>query len=576
MGTLATAVTNDVEAIIQKELPEITAWVSTRAEQAIEALRKIGVKDAERVVASAPQEAARLLKQSATAPVPVQGLAATRATPVNAEVVGGEVAPSMPKAPSGGLLEGPTMEAHVNTPGAATVDAPAAGAAGAPPPATPPGTGAPPDTAPVEGFGTPQGGLSTTKKIGIGAGVLGTGAVAAKALTGGPEVAASANDLLAQTAKPATSAGGDGGTTETAKTYNRPSVDAGPTPTVANKGLVDEAQIQKDTEKSLQSLETEKPKDAVELTPAEREAYTLQVDELRKAYKAAAKTNGWAEVAERLGQAIVQYAAARTGLRKGVDLSGVGKQMSTTDWLRKNDQLLGEFKTDLGIADAKMDRREKELKTARDALESFRARKDKTASDGAKLLMDARQGNQRALEAAAGRRERASSTEATTDVAVSGLESADERTKKTLEAGVTKATSKATAATSKDQSKARGAGLGILGAISTTDNQKQKDGMVAKALEKLGAGGIDVPALKKQAGIEAGVLSFESTKLQKLMELAAAEDARMDAAEPAASPAAGAAPAGGASYSYSASEDATYKIVNGTPVEKRAGQSTGW
>jgi hypothetical protein len=82
--------------------------------------------------------------------------------------------------------------------------------------------------------------------------------------------------------------------------------------------------------KRIADLSLEKPElDTVDYEKALGEAAAkeqLASDE----YRAAKKQQGWAQIAERIGKALVQYGAARQGLRDNVDLSNVSTP--GTDW----------------------------------------------------------------------------------------------------------------------------------------------------------------------------------------------------------------------------------------------------
>lgn len=606
---------------VTKEVPELAEWIATRAEQALEALKAKGVSEdvGRRMIdsESGRTQAARILKgeNSLANTAPLEQVANTLKSQGHGkpgslgtvpEGAGGPgtMLPHLDEAGANALesnrVAGFENEAMAAQPGEMLGMNPGAAAAEEAPAAAPKlldrnggeaeraGEALESDMADIpQEVGGNRSLLGTAAKVGAGAAALGGSALLAKnAIQGGaqpPQQPASpaATAALAQTAAASTPAA-EGGAEEApagapGKERVAPTVSAG-----AQVAPVDEKKADEWVASQIKELGSE-PEGATRLSEAEKAAWKSQQDDLSAAYKAARSRNDWAEIAEKLGQAMVQFAAAKAGLRSGTDLSGVGKGMSTTDWLRKNEQLLADLKLDLGLVKDSREARESEIKSAKESLEKWRERRSKIQESGAKMRLDILQGNQKSAEEYQGRVQRASGEQANVtrdydkmDVDEKKAEEANATKKETAGA---KAGAKSAAADSKlyeDRKTARGTGLGGLSAaLQSTDKEGQKDKAVVDALKKLGAGGIDVPALLKEVNADAGMLSRENTKLKAFMDKAAAKSKELDSAKPAAQ-AAGAPAAAAAQRGYSKSADKTYKIVDGKPVEERPGNVPAW
>lgn len=82
-------------------------------------------------------------------------------------------------------------------------------------------------------------------------------------------------------------------------------------------------------------------------SPQDRTDWNERLTDLKDVYNKARERNQWAEVAERIGQGLVQLGASAYGLSHHVDLSGI--KFDKTNWDKKNDQLLDNLKEDVGI-----------------------------------------------------------------------------------------------------------------------------------------------------------------------------------------------------------------------------------
>jgi len=82
-------------------------------------------------------------------------------------------------------------------------------------------------------------------------------------------------------------------------------------------------------------------------SPEDRTDWNQRLGDLKDVYNKARERNQWAEVAERIGQGLVQLGASAYGLAHHVDLSGI--KFDKTNWDKKNDQLLDNLKEDVGI-----------------------------------------------------------------------------------------------------------------------------------------------------------------------------------------------------------------------------------
>ena len=126
----------------------------------------------------------------------------------------------------------------------------------------------------------------------------------------------------------------------------------------------------------ISQVDGEKPAGGykVDWTDADKQKYSSNRQELIKLYKEAKEQRRYAELAELLGHAMVQFFAASNGLKTGQDMSGL--QFNKVDWFKKNDQAMDELKMELGVSREDEDGERKDVNSNRAALEKWRARRD--------------------------------------------------------------------------------------------------------------------------------------------------------------------------------------------------------
>jgi hypothetical protein len=321
-------------------------------------LEKAGVEMTEagtaRITAQSPEAAARLERA--------------------AEAVGVEPAPPTPTL---------SPEPGVIPPAATTTPAPTDTS-----PIKPDGTGGalPASTAGgPAGFGTSSldetaRGLSVPAKLGIGAAGIGAAGYAA---TRDPESPAPTTPK-ADTAAPTTSgsvstsvATSDASAAPRAAADDRPApTPAQAAPTVAAAHVV-AAKLKKDpaylsdvlkeTDDQIGGLRKQK----TDWTAADDKKWASDKAAIRDIAREAQRTNQWAEVAERIGQAVVQMGAAMSGLRTGVDMSGL--KFDKTDWKARNDQLIQNLQQDLGLVSDEETANRTRVTSAKAALDKLMA-----------------------------------------------------------------------------------------------------------------------------------------------------------------------------------------------------------
>lgn len=106
-------------------------------------------------------------------------------------------------------------------------------------------------------------------------------------------------------------------------------------------------------EEKKKKKKAEEPSQASSVEDIEEEGVSSPIppsldDRLSKAqkdYESGKKTAAYSELAEKLGNALIKMGAARTGLKKGVDLSKI--DTTETDWDKRRKGLLDEYKTEL-------------------------------------------------------------------------------------------------------------------------------------------------------------------------------------------------------------------------------------
>jgi hypothetical protein len=136
----------------------------------------------------------------------------------------------------------------------------------------------------------------------------------------------------------------------------------------------------------MEILRQQEPTGKMDWTEEDEKKWRNDTKLLRDAYYESKRRNEWLEVAEMVGHALSQFFAARQGLRTGVDAT-TGLKFNKVDWARKQDQLLGELKMELGIQeDAKRDEQKRVL-SLRDA--HNRWRQDFSSGLAAKARFDA-------------------------------------------------------------------------------------------------------------------------------------------------------------------------------------------
>lgn len=153
-----------------------------------------------------------------------------------------------------------------------------------------------------------------------------------------------------------------------------------------------ETRIIPPTTKGTQAEPDITPDEEATLTPQEqmekkRESLQSYKQDLLKLHRDLKGSREWAQVAEQFAHALTSYAAAREGLRKNVDMSGI--QFQKTDWGAKMKQDLAELEmllADVQKDEARIDRREEGFRreefttSERQARESFQkeqAQKDR-------------------------------------------------------------------------------------------------------------------------------------------------------------------------------------------------------
>lgn len=276
------------------------------------------------------------------------------------------------------MLEGPAIDADWK-PGGVTpppAAAPASGAAAAAP--TPP-PGSDPAKADVP-WNKPAQPLATVLKAGAGAALVGGGAYAA--MGGGPSTQpAKTPPEGAGGPPPGTNLGGASAGTPAGSTEKKPREigKVAPITVVANTGELEARLTQLNTE--IASIKN------TEWTQQDEDLWNKKQADLQAIADKAQQRNMWGEVAERIGQALTQFFAAKKGLETGVDMSGL--KFDKTDWGKKTDSILDRLKADLGISqDQKRGARET-VKTARDALDRLKDQSGRLTGDIAKMKQDA-------------------------------------------------------------------------------------------------------------------------------------------------------------------------------------------
>jgi hypothetical protein len=261
-----------------------------------------------------------------------------------------------------------------------TIDAEASAAA-------PAGVGAPP----------PPAGMSGAKKGALAAGAAGLGAagVYAASGSGGGEEQAAGQPAGATDSTPPSGEGKG--------IFQLGDTPAQPEEETREKHTYQQVSAEKiSTPESFQKAIDEigpAPTGKSELTDTDRQKWDTQRDELVRLYKESRRTNQWAEVAERIGQALTQFFAAKQGMAMGADMSGL--KFEKTDWFRTQDQLIAELKEELGIVDRKQENQEKQIKSVKEAKTEWQRRRDAAVGNKARADLDTAKSNQDARLSAA-------------------------------------------------------------------------------------------------------------------------------------------------------------------------------
>ena len=230
-------------------------------------------------------------------------------------------------------------------------------------------------------------GMSTGKKLAVGATVLGAGAAggAAYLKSKKPEeargaeapagVEASAEEPGESDETPGDDSNEkptDGGDAKPTGGLNLPPTPSNPTGSARKLGDA------KTFEEYLSLLPGAEPTGKMEWTKEDEARWEQNKKDLRDVYREAQRRNEWLEVAERIGHALSQFFAAKQGLRTGVDAMS-GLKFDKVDWARKQDQLLNDLKMELGLADDAE-------KTEKQGVTNLRAAHDKWQADFGRAL----------------------------------------------------------------------------------------------------------------------------------------------------------------------------------------------
>lgn len=401
MANLSSVLSEDLAS---KSVEEIERLFASQPEKGVEALTAGGMpqEQAERLIANPRAAAAEVKRQPGT--------------------VGGATAPAQAKVPE-------------TTP-PPTAAAPEKASMAPPTPAAP----VPPDNigqmTPAPGLEPkPATGLSPVQMAGGALAVGGGVATAANQLSGGqPSTADRAHDALsAGITGPAAPKTPPPGVTAPLFSDDEGSTDAAPPvddrkPALVSAGAapkpIDAKEYEKVIDQSIKDLGTV-PALKTDMTTAELNAWKQQNLELMKIYDDAKRSNQWSEVAETLGHALTQFAAAKKGAELGVDLSGV--KFTKTDWLGRNAQLLDELKQKLGVQSENRRIDEDQMKNARDVLRDWQRRSAELHEKKANLGFEVAKENTRRSEEWNYRNQQSQQENAKNTLAYDSLLSAEQR-----------------------------------------------------------------------------------------------------------------------------------------------------